>query len=400
MLRSHLRRLWLILVALITFFLFISSLAYATDTRQQPAPSLVIQSSKPKVEPGDSVTVTLVFTPGKVITKATLTANWFPTTGIVGVSKDGQSEGNAITWRLQSAGRHSVTKTFVLQIGEITGPISIRANAENQTRQLTVAGPITIEVRPSVQVATVGADIVSPLPTPIPRGTVVHILTPTSTSTLLATSTPLIAPLTSTASLSDVVFPQGVSTISPTPHSPPTSTSPLSIKGGDQKTWLIIVVLMGVITLIVIVVLWRMDVLARARRWRQRGQRAKLTDYPSAEPKSGKPIPTEPLPSVQPRAFLECITLSGYREPLRSDVTLIGRAGDCDIRIDERFPHWETVSHHHAEIRFESGRCVIYDLDSVNGVYVENRRTSRNLLRDGWRVAIGGVEFVYRRSTP
>jgi hypothetical protein len=31
-------------------------------------------------------------------------------------------------------------------------------------------------------------------------------------------------------------------------------------------------------------------------------------------------------------------------------------------------------------------------------VYVQGRRTGRNLLKDGWTVTIGGVEFIYHES--
>ncbi len=81
-------------------------------------------------------------------------------------------------------------------------------------------------------------------------------------------------------------------------------------------------------------------------------------------------------------------------------VTTIGRAADSTIRIDEHTMNWETVSRKHAEIRQEGGDYVIYDVNpdrrSSNGVYVEGRRTVRNVLRPGWRIGIGGVEFIFR----
>ena len=70
------------------------------------------------------------------------------------------------------------------------------------------------------------------------------------------------------------------------------------------------------------------------------------------------------------------------------------------LRIDETFPRWETASRQHARIFRDpaSGRVVIEDIGSQNGVYVQGRRTVRNLLKEGWAVAIGGVEFVYHES--
>jgi pSer/pThr/pTyr-binding forkhead associated (FHA) protein len=72
------------------------------------------------------------------------------------------------------------------------------------------------------------------------------------------------------------------------------------------------------------------------------------------------------------------------------------------LRIDEKFPNWQTVSRYHARIYRDpsTGRPVIEDNNSQNGVYVQGRRTARNLLKDGWTVTIGGVEFIYRESQP
>ena len=83
---------------------------------------------------------------------------------------------------------------------------------------------------------------------------------------------------------------------------------------------------------------------------------------------------------------------------LQKEVTTIGRAEDCDIKIDQRFLNWETVSRHHAEIRREGEQWVIRDMQSTNGVFVERRRTVKNLLRHGWRIGIGGVEFIFHED--
>jgi pSer/pThr/pTyr-binding forkhead associated (FHA) protein len=39
---------------------------------------------------------------------------------------------------------------------------------------------------------------------------------------------------------------------------------------------------------------------------------------------------------------------------------------------------------------------IVEDLGSQNGIRVNGLITHRNLLRDGYRVAFGGVEFVFR----
>lgn len=115
-------------------------------------------------------------------------------------------------------------------------------------------------------------------------------------------------------------------------------------------------------------------------------------------PESPSPLATTPLPTGS--AFLESVARPGVHIRLRPGVTTIGRAADSTIRIDEHTMNWETVSRKHAEIRQEGGDYVIYDVSpdrrSSNGVYVEGRRTVRNVLRPGWRIGIGGVEFIFR----
>ncbi|MBC7250833.1 MAG: FHA domain-containing protein [Anaerolineae bacterium] len=97
--------------------------------------------------------------------------------------------------------------------------------------------------------------------------------------------------------------------------------------------------------------------------------------------------------------YLESIGYQGQRQrfPLDKSVIRIGRAEDNDIVITDRFQGWDTVSRVHATIERDGARYVIVDQGSLNGVYVNGRRTGRNLLRDGWKVAIGAVEFIYHQ---
>lgn len=55
----------------------------------------------------------------------------------------------------------------------------------------------------------------------------------------------------------------------------------------------------------------------------------------------------------------------------------------------------ETISRSHAQIINENGFYVIYDLNSTNGTFVNNRRIQRYLLKDGDRVNIGGETLVF-----
>lgn len=74
---------------------------------------------------------------------------------------------------------------------------------------------------------------------------------------------------------------------------------------------------------------------------------------------------------------------------------LIGRAHDCELRLDSRF-----VSRHHALISC-TGECVVVeDLNSANGVYVDSRRVSRSEVHPGNTVSIGNFQLRIKRGRP
>jgi len=82
--------------------------------------------------------------------------------------------------------------------------------------------------------------------------------------------------------------------------------------------------------------------------------------------------------------------------PLTQPVTTIGRDPVNDLVIDEPFVGWPTVSRNHSRIERDGGDFVVVDLESQNGVYVNNQRTGENLLRDGDVVNFGKVQFAFR----
>jgi pSer/pThr/pTyr-binding forkhead associated (FHA) protein len=111
---------------------------------------------------------------------------------------------------------------------------------------------------------------------------------------------------------------------------------------------------------------------------------------------SPPPKPAPPPPTAGP--YLETVGLPGgpRRFRLKAEGVTIGREPENDLVITEEFPAWESVSRRHARIRQQANHWVVEDLDSTNGIYINERRTGRNLLRDGWRLGIGGVKFVFR----
>ena len=70
--------------------------------------------------------------------------------------------------------------------------------------------------------------------------------------------------------------------------------------------------------------------------------------------------------------------------------TRIGRAVGCEVQIDA-----SSVSRHHALILVGPRDSIIEDLNSTNGVLVNGRKVSRQMLNDGDAVTIGEIQFRY-----
>lgn len=122
---------------------------------------------------------------------------------------------------------------------------------------------------------------------------------------------------------------------------------------------------------------------------RSRAARERMPEELGPTPDQRPPLPAGP--------WLESAdTSNGQRSfPLTKEKTLIGRTEDADIRIDESFANWETVSREHAWIERQENRVVVQDNNSTNGIAINGRRTRRNVLKDGWRLAVGGVILVF-----
>ena len=70
--------------------------------------------------------------------------------------------------------------------------------------------------------------------------------------------------------------------------------------------------------------------------------------------------------------------------------TSIGRTPDNDLQIDAKF-----ISRHHAVILAGPARTIIEDLNSTNGVLVNSRRITRQVLQDGDSVVVGRTQFRF-----
>jgi chromosome segregation ATPase len=105
-------------------------------------------------------------------------------------------------------------------------------------------------------------------------------------------------------------------------------------------------------------------------------------------------VPVTPSATAAPAAdwSAELIRIDGERPVTHvlSRRTRIGRAAGCELQIDSG-----SVSRHHALVVVGPREAVIEDLNSTNGVLVNGRKVTRQLLSDGDAVTIGEIQFRY-----
>lgn len=80
---------------------------------------------------------------------------------------------------------------------------------------------------------------------------------------------------------------------------------------------------------------------------------------------------------------------AGKEVPIDSELFLIGRGEDCDLR-----PKSDAISRRHCEIKIEGERVVVRDLGSRNGTYVNDERIEGpREVNSGDRLRLGRLEF-------
>ena len=109
------------------------------------------------------------------------------------------------------------------------------------------------------------------------------------------------------------------------------------------------------------------------------------------------PFQAAPAPQQMPQAVMRLRRRGGqagaeqvYR--LDREVIQIGRHVSNDIVVNDR-----RVSRHHAQVRYENGRFVIYDLGSLNGIGINRTTVRQHTLRDGDLVSVGSYDFIFHQ---
>jgi len=125
----------------------------------------------------------------------------------------------------------------------------------------------------------------------------------------------------------------------------------------------------------------------RELQWVEPASRSNLRRIPDTE-RSDSPG-GESTPTVGRILLATDGRTVGERE-LKPGRLVIGRTPDNDLRIDSKF-----ISRHHCQIVAQADSCVIEDLNSTNGIFVQSKRVRRHNLNDGDVVQVGEYEIMY-----
>jgi hypothetical protein len=83
------------------------------------------------------------------------------------------------------------------------------------------------------------------------------------------------------------------------------------------------------------------------------------------------------------RRAARVLMVDGVERPLDTSMR-IGRSSSCDLVLED-----DSISRRHAEIALRGGVCVIRDLGSCNGTWVNGRAVRRARLRRGDELQLG-----------
>jgi chromosome segregation ATPase len=106
----------------------------------------------------------------------------------------------------------------------------------------------------------------------------------------------------------------------------------------------------------------------------------------------GSAVAAGPVTSFAPDRCPELVRVDGDKSISHAlgRRTRIGRAPGCELHVDS-----SSVSRHHALILIAGRETIIEDLNSTNGVIVNGRHVTRQVLIDGDLLTIGEMQFRY-----
>ena len=98
----------------------------------------------------------------------------------------------------------------------------------------------------------------------------------------------------------------------------------------------------------------------------------------------------ENLPNLPQDAYL---VFNQIVFPLTKSITHIGRKSENDLVIQGL-----SVSRLHAQIRFENEEFVLYDLNTANGTFINQRKVKSGVLFSGALIHLGDITLVFVRD--
>ena len=99
------------------------------------------------------------------------------------------------------------------------------------------------------------------------------------------------------------------------------------------------------------------------------------------------------MDSDEEEATASLIDAEGENHPITAFPFVLGRGGECDLVLVGK-----GLSRKHVEIVFQSGRFVVNDLDSLNGLKVNGYKVSRVILEEGDQIKLGEVNLQFSNS--
>lgn len=91
-----------------------------------------------------------------------------------------------------------------------------------------------------------------------------------------------------------------------------------------------------------------------------------------------------------PQTSLGTLDVDGRLQKIERAVTVIGRAMDVDVVLDD-----PGVSRRHAEVHVVDGKARVIDLGSTNGTFVDGERVHAGALADGSTITVGRTRITY-----
>ncbi len=127
-----------------------------------------------------------------------------------------------------------------------------------------------------------------------------------------------------------------------------------------------------------------------------------VPEFNHVETGDEQPVPTNGTQTAASTRIARVIITSPYEDQpyevkLAGDEFTIGRAGSSSILLDQD----NLTSRHHALLKHEGNRYLLFDMRSANGVFVNGQKIhveSEYELLDGDHISIGNYELIFRSS--